>query len=333
MSSRGVPAERHLSIEGFDRYLRQNVPLDYPIEGEPRLVVFIDPGRPAIGLRIPHRTGGSLPKMSWEHIRIREVRRMDGYQAEVFITDRRLFVDAYPVLLAIADRVQVDGCSLETAISDTMRVLGRLLKHRNSLSVEQELGLFGELLLLSGLIRTVGADEAIQGWRGPQGEEHDFGLRGNDIEVKATNGERRVHWIGSLTQLQVVEERPLWIVSYQLTAAGPDDGLTLPQLIDSIWKRLATGSLREAFDHDLRIAGWDEEYESTSRMRWRRREKPIAFAVDDGFPQLTPDLLHKAGVNLTHLSDVRYRVDMTDLPSKAEVPGFLAAAIADGGRT
>jgi hypothetical protein len=333
MTSREFPAERHLSAEGFDQYLRQNVPLEYPIDGEPRLVVFIDPARPAIGLRIPHRARAPLPQIGWEHIRWRETQGRDGRLIEVSITDRRLFSDAYPVLLAIADRIQFDGCSLDTAVSDTMHVLGRLLQRRDSLPVERELGLFGELLLLSGLFHAVGADEAIQAWRGPHGEEHDFGLRGVDIEVKATNAERRVHWIGSLTQLQPVEERPLWVVSYQLTRAGPDDGMTLPQLIESIWKRLTTGSLRDAFDYDLRMAGWSEDYESTCGTRWRRREKSVAFAVDDGFPQLTPGLLHRAGVNLAHLSDVRYRVDMTDLPSRVEVPGFLVTAIADGGRT
>jgi hypothetical protein len=322
--------ERHLSIDGFEEYLRHNVPLKHPIEGEPLLNIFIDPTRPAIGLRVPKKNSGGTPMTRLANVGVREVHADGMRQIEIFVTDRRLFLDAYPILLAIADRIQLDGRSLDVALSDTMRILGRLLE-RDELPTEKELGLFGELLLVAGLCRHVGASEALKAWRGPAREEHDFGLRGIDIEAKTTNAERRAHWINSPGQLRPVDGRPLWLVSYQLTRAGPDDGSTLPQLIQTVRAALKTGAQRDTFDACIEQAGWRESYETSSSARWRHRDKPAAYAVTDGFPRITTDLLARAGVDLTRVPELRYRVDLTDLPSRIQVPDFLAVALADGG--
>jgi hypothetical protein len=321
-------SERHLSLEKFEEHLRHQVPLEYPIPGEPRLTVFIDPDRPAIGLHVPKKPNEPIPETGLRNIRVRELQSSQGRRFEIAVTDRLLFVEAYPVLLAIADRLQIDGRSLDVALSDTMRILGRLLERHESLSVERELGLFGEVLFLAGLTSVVGAAEAIEAWRGPDGEEHDFGLRGIDIEIKTTNAERRLHWIGSLTQLVPTADRPLWLVSLQLTGAGPDDGRTLSELIDTVRAGLDVGAFRDAFEQRLQTVGWNDGYESRSWARWRTRDKPAAYAVTGDFPRLTSNLLINAGIDLSRIPDVRYRVDLTNRPTDAMAPGFLVVALA-----
>ena len=61
-------------------------------------------------------------------------------------------------------------------------------------------------------------------WRGPIGEEHDFGMSAPDVEVKTTLGERREHWISTATQLVPTGDRPLYLLSIQLTSAALDSG-------------------------------------------------------------------------------------------------------------
>jgi hypothetical protein len=301
-----------------------------PISGAPRLTFFIDPARPAIGIRLPKHGGETAPETDLENLHISELFGDDGRHFEVSVTRQELFLDAYPVLLAISDRLQLDKQSLAAALTNTVRILGHLLERRGALSAEKELGLYGELLLLIGLIRQVGSTEAMEAWRGPDREEHDFGLRGIDLEVKTTASERRAHWIGSLTQLSPVESRPLWLVSYQLTRAGPDDGRTLPSLISHLRDRLADTADRQAFERNLQNAGWHDSYETTCRKRWRNRSAPIPFAVVDGFPRLTRDLFAGTSVDLAYVTDVQYRLDLSGLQSPETVPVFLSAAITDG---
>ena len=61
-----------------------------------------------------------------------------------------------------------------------------------------------------------------------------------DLEVKTTTGERREHWISTTTQLVPTGDRPLYLLSIQLTAAALDAGHTLPSLIASARSTLAT---------------------------------------------------------------------------------------------
>ncbi|MER6827452.1 PD-(D/E)XK motif protein [Streptosporangium sp. NPDC000563] len=318
--------DRHLSADNFEEFVRRAIPLEHPIPGEPQLILFIDPRRQEIGLRVRATSGEPRLETGLEHVQLRPVQRGVKRFLEIVITDPRLFSDSYPVLCAVADRVQLQGLSLGAALSDTLRILGRLLTRTDTLPVEMELGLFGELMLLLGLSRKLDPEEALQAWRGPEREEHDFGLRGHDIEVKTTGAERRTHWVGSLTQLLPTGDRPLWLISHQLTRADATDGRTLPDLINLV--RLSVGDLLPKLDRHLHNAGWRDQFTDTCRNRWRRREPSVIFAVDADFPSLTPMKLN--GVPLARIPDVRYRVDLTEQPIGTAGPDFLIEALNHG---
>lgn len=318
-----TPSDRHLSADSFDEFLQRAIPLEHPVAGEPPLTLFIDPRRQEIGLRARAAATGPQPQTGLQHVQLRPVQRGIERFLEIVITDPRLFTEAYPMLCAVADRVQLQGLSLGVALSDTLRILGKLLARADAMPVEKELGLFGELMLFLGLSRGLGPQEALEAWRGAGGEEHDFGLRGHDIEVKTTSAERRTHWVGSLTQLHPNRDRPLWLISHQLTRAESADGRTLPDLVDAV--RLRVGDLRPNFDRHLHDAGWRDHYAETCRTRWRRRERSAVFAVLNAFPSLTPARL--SGIPLARIPDIRYRVDLTDQPVGAAVPDFLIEAL------
>ena len=75
----------------------------------------------------------------------------DGRFLEIVIDDPSLFIGAYPVLRAVADRVQLDGMDVMNALSSTIRLLDQLLRRDVGLPVEREVGLLGELLVLRKL--------------------------------------------------------------------------------------------------------------------------------------------------------------------------------------
>ncbi|MEO3773981.1 PD-(D/E)XK motif protein [Micromonospora sp. B9E7] len=324
-----TPADRHLSTDSFSDYLRSSVPIDHPITGSPRLVLFVDPHARRVGLRGPATSHEVVPA-GLEHLSVRVVHHDGQRMIEVAVTDPRLFVDAYPLLCAVADRVQLDQQTLTAALVETLRRLGHLLKTEDALSQEKETGLIGELLLFAGLVHAAGPDNALASWRGGQAEEHDFGLPDHDVEVKTTVSERRAHWISSLTQMVETGGRELWLVSLQITAAG-SAGRTLPNLITSVRGKLSSTAHRATFDDLLRGSGWRDRYSATCQRRWRLRTPAEAFQVTETFPRLTPRLLADAGVDGTHVTDVRYRLDLTGR-SGDPTPQILTDALTRGQR-
>jgi hypothetical protein len=223
--------------------------------------------------------------------------------------------------------------TVAAAVSDALHLLGRLLERVDRMSIERELGLFGELLLLAGLCHSIGAARAVAGWLGPHREEHDFRVEGIDIEVKTTTSEQRSHWISSLTQLQTTPGHPLWLVSYQLTAAGSDSGHTLTQLVTAVRGLVDDGPARERLDTVLAEAGWRDINEQLFVNRWQLRSHPLALHVDEDFPRLTPARLTAAQVDTVRIPDVRYRVDLTGLVAPSEPPDFLITALNHGDLT
>nr|WP_237551584.1 PD-(D/E)XK motif protein [Streptomyces sp. SID8367] len=230
------------------------------------------------------------------------------------------------MLCSIADRIQLRGLSPEQALADTVCSLANLIQSSRSLEIEREVGLFGELIVLLGLARTIGSKEALAAWLGPQREEHDFALRGLNIEVKTTRSERRIHWIESLTQLRPTGPRPLWLASCQITSAGPGAGNRLPDLVRLVRAGARDDEDRAALEERLQHAGWRDRFERTCQGPWMLRTKPAVFAVAGDFPRLTPDEI--CGVSTRdHIVQVRYQIDLTGRSPSAPLPEFLADSL------
>ncbi|PWU43461.1 PD-(D/E)XK motif protein [Micromonospora globispora] len=323
-----INASRHLSLAGFEQYLRKGVAIEQPIDGEPRLVLTIDPDAPALALRAPRRPHETPLKTGLEHVRVISGHASSGPFLQIRVTDPRLFLDAYPVLCSIADRVQLQGLTFSAAVSDTLRSLGKLLTRDEALPRDREIGLVGELLTLLGLSEVVGPALAVAAWRGPHAEEHDFGLSGCDVEVKTASSEERIHWIRSLTQLQPSADRALWLVSHQLTEASPGDGWRVGDLVTAARKAASEANVRDELDRRLAAAGWADPFTELCRTRWRRRFPSAAYLVAGDFPALTPARLGHSGANLSAIKDVRYRIDLTGRMAGPSVPALLSDAIA-----
>nr|WP_232541536.1 PD-(D/E)XK motif protein [Nocardia bovistercoris] len=297
-----------------------------PVPGAPAASVFINPVTPELGLRIEIPSVSAAPETGLSNVTTR-VTTFDGHwYLEVVVTNGALFRDAYPVLCAMIDRVQLDGMKPAVALRATLAKLSSLLLSSATLSREREVGLFGELLVLGGLFGTLGARDALQAWRGGDAQEHDFGLPELDIEVKTTSSERRTHWIESLTQLVPTGVRPLWVVSHQITPAGAGAGRTLPELVDLVRSQMSDDALRDRFETELVGSGWYESARDRLSTVWTRRTPSVPHAVTGDFPRLTPDAIRTDWVPMGRIPDVKYRINLDGLETTQPVPDIVSRA-------
>jgi hypothetical protein len=324
--------DRHLTAAGINKYINRLVPVELPIAGRPKVSIFIHPDTPEMGLRV-HDTGDArLPQTNLRHVVTRATLYNGTKCLEIVVTVAWLFRDAYPLLCAIADRVQLDGLRPFEAVRLSLQQLSMLLRQNNTFSKDQEIGLMGELLTLSGLVDVLGFDEAIASWLGGKKEEHDFRLSEADLEVKTTTTEHRSHWITSLTQFVATVERPLWLVSHQLTEAGSGGGSSLSELVEKIRRSGAAGTARDALERGLEGAGWSDDLISHCTTRWTKRAESRAYTVSGEFPRLTPDQFAALGIDALRVSEVKYRINLDGLAHAEDPPQVIRAAISCEGQ-
>lgn len=186
-------------------------------------------------------------------------------------------------------------------------------RHREGvLSLEAELGLFGELVVVDRMLE-LGADArtTMEAWQGPLGGDQDFIPGTGALEVKSTLAAAGFPAsIPSLEQLDDSIRQPLFLAAVRL---GLDPGgATLPERADAIRARLAgLGGVLDLFDVRLLQAG----LLPTAAHRYTRRflhRSTVVLQVTDGFPRLTRGHIHVA------ISRARYDVDL-DLARVADV--------------
>lgn len=295
-------AGRHLSATILMQHLEDGVAMTYPIPGAPSVRLHLDGSLPRLALRLEAPDAPLVPSNPLKNVVVAPVHAEGHHYLQVTLTGRDLMLDGHRMLSAIADRVQLDGLSPEEATAETLERWREVLAARSRMSVEAEVGLYGELLVLEALSEDAGK-AAIEAWRGGDDEEHDFGLAALDLEVKTTSTERREHWISGLMQLQPTGDRPLILLSLQITRGG-QSGRTLPQLIVDLG--LDPAVLREK-------AAWSADDADLFPDRWRLRSTPLAFQVDEQFPAVTRALLEASPRDLTPVRDLTYRLDLTHL--------------------
>lgn len=321
-------SQRHLSRDGLSEYLRSGAPSVVKIDGNPAVYLVIEPLLKRLVLRTP-LTGKPVPDLAtYQHISAEAIYWNDAQWVELRI-EGEMITDAYPVLCSIADRIQLQSLDFRTAVTGALSSLHELLAGAQRLSEQQEIGLFGELLLVKHLLGTMATAEAMASWRGPEGEEHDISLSDGDVEVKSTTAEERCHWIGDVRQLEPTIGRRLWLLSIQLTEAGVG-GSSLSDLIDELRALLAAGTSLEEFERKLDAVGWRDDTANLYVRRLRLRSKPECYEIDGDFPAITPQRLAAAGLDQSRFVQIRYMIDLNGLKAASDVPEFLSTMSIEG---
>lgn len=305
---------RHLTLSRLHEYLHAGARAVVQVDGDPAVSLVIDGSQSSVAVETPW-DGVSLPDLSpYEHLST-DVVFHDGLNwARFEVTGALLLDDAYPLLVTLVDHLQLEREGFSVAVTVVLDGFRELFARTAQLTRDQEVGLYGELLVLERLIQRVGAAVAVQAWLGPDAAEHDFALLAGDIEVKTTTGELRQHWIHGLGQLQPLPNRDLYLLSLQITAAGASPGRTLAELITELRAKLATQI--SALDAELHRLGWRDRMADHGLRRLRLRSEPFCVHVAD-LPALTTDLLAGTGIDVARIGDVSYRIDVTGLPEAA----------------
>lgn len=175
----------------------------------------------------------------------------------------------------------------------------------DGLSKNQQIGLFGELLILNSQLKfTNNKNSILDAWLGPDASNHDFVLGKNAIEVKTTTGNEhtRVH-ISNEYQLDSTGLERLFLCHVRLDERQ-GSGTSLPILIDEIIE-LLPDILKISFMESLAILGYVDKqrgfYEASGYLERTRSY----YLVTEDFPKITRQIL-ASGV-----SQVSYQIDLS----------------------
>lgn len=305
--------ERHLSWELFEARICRGPPSVEPIHGSPRADMFIAPGGAQLGLRVIC-DAKELPPSPLAEVSVRATGSGSAAAMEVTTSRTELYREFYAFCCDVADRIQLDGVSPPDAVDEVLRSWASLLRRKQLMPEDKQVGLLGELWFLRRLAGQRGWPHAADAWRGPESEEHDFTLRDIDIEVKTTRSESRVHTIGSLKQLLPKPGRDLYVLSVQVTRVGRTrSSMSLPRMVAGILTSAgatAGGLIRPRIE----AYGWSDEDAGHYSQEWELRSTPVLVKVDRTFPAIVPETLRSLGQRrLNRIGRVVYDVNVDGL--------------------
>ena len=315
-----VSDARHYTLANVDAVWDAGNPIVLPIVGTPQCALHIHPANSTITLTTPF-TPPEPNVAKWRNINFRPVASDEGDLAELTVVVEDNLHAAYGLLTSVADQMQLGSEPLAAAVAVAIAQHRGMFAGKAALSEDKEVGLFGELLVLEYLIDKIGPGPAMEAWQGPLNEEHDFVFDNIHLEIKTTSAEHRRHMMHGVTQLVPLHGVPLSLISIQLTRSSPSGGRTLARLVAQL--RAAAGGHRPRVDDALDAWGWKDEDADLYTSNWARRTAPRAYAVTEPFPALTLARLVQVVPNLNLVSDLSYRVDLSQFTSST-LPGPLA---------
>lgn len=199
---------------------------------------------------------------------------------------------------------------------------------REMLSREEIMGLFAEVWCLRHwLLPFAPATAAVDAWKGPSGQRHDFEFPSrHSLEVKATTSDALIHQINGIDQLEQPAGGKLYLLSLQLVGES-NAAESLPGIIEQTISALAgQPAAQSEFETKLIQAGFRADHAADyDRLRWRIRGVRL-FHVDDQFPKITGASF--AVALPTAVTAIRYSISLSGYAghSFAEAPSKAVAA-------
>jgi hypothetical protein len=214
---------------------------------------------------------------------------------------------ANKVLRAVLTEGRDPATSVDKIIDDMRSALRPVAA---DLSPSEQIGLFGELWVLSNVLFPSVGTRSCHIWSGPDSERHDFAGREVHIEVKTTTRSEPKHEISRLDQLRAPNNKRLLLVSILLERSlGGEE--TLGDRVDEVREKLgADGHAIDVFEAQLTKLGWHETLRQTgSLLRFTFRDVHV-FEVKGSFPRLPDDYMPPLGVY-----GLKYSINVGGLPS------------------
>lgn len=214
---------------------------------------------------------------------------------------------ANKVLNAICIEGRDRAVSVDKVIDDMRAALRPVVP---DLSTSVQIGLFGELWVLSNVLLPTVGSKVCHMWSGPDSERHDFVGHGVHLEVKTTTRSEPKHEISRLDQLRTPKDKRLLLVSVLLERSLGGE-VTLADLVDEVRGKLGSdGREIDVFESQLSKLGWHEGVrQNGSLLRFNFRDVHV-FEVEGSFPRMPDDYIPPPGV-----SSIKYSIDVGHLPS------------------
>ncbi len=308
---------RFPSIEAVETYLSTRADGVIAVDGIPQACIVIQGRAGALGARVP--ADGPVPDLSaFSNIRVATFEDQGVVWNQVLFDVDGNAAEVFQVTCRVLEHLQEPGVTFAVAVARSLDALAEILEARAGLSLEKQTGLFGEMLVMLALATEPGSTADPTFWRGYLAEEHDFCLASQDLEVKTTTGEQRVHWISSETQLLPTPGRPLFVVSLQITASGAGVGWSLPELIEDVRTTVGSPTLNDA----LAGYGYRDVDAALYSRRWLLRTTPAFFEVVEDFPALTRDRIDSGVPQSSRISDVKYRINLVGMTQSTSLIDF-----------
>jgi hypothetical protein len=252
--------------------------------GAPTLLIPLDATPVTVGRRGGGFALNPATRVAFEYAG----RRWEQAAAALECTEPQL-VDAFLVLVMDIGR-RLASAAGETSWPTILALVEEwqmLLARRAVLTAEQQLGLWGELWVIS---KAVNPDPLVAAWRGPEGEAADFFFDGIALEVKVT---QRPH-VHHVSQRQIDSPAGMHKAYLLSVCVGiePVRGICLAELVDAALARVsdAPGLLKQ-----IALLGYTpldrEQYRTRfiplDTPRWFRAEDvPRVRAIDPGISQV-----------------------------------------------
>lgn len=178
------------------------------------------------------------------------------------------------------------------------------------LSASEQIGLFGELWVLSNVLMPTIGTRVCHLWSGPESERHDFVGERVHVEVKTTTKSEPKHEISRLDQLRAPNGKRLLFISVLIEKSlGGDE--TIADRVDEIREKIGSdGYALDTFDAGLARIGWHEDLRQTGSLLRFTFRNVYVFEVAEGFPRLPDDYVPPLGVN-----GIKYSINVGSLPS------------------
>ena len=201
-----------------------------------------------------------------------------------------------------------NGKEMISAIELRLKRWQHLLKQNKhlSLSIEQQMGLFSELMCLKNIvIPKLGVEQSILAWNGPDFDKQDFLLDDAVLEVKSYRTSKGdTVSISSLKQLYS-EKESIYLVAYALTAS--ENGTSIEEIAADIRQLIIINGTN--YDLDLiesRLIAYGYAPETLNEeLKSFIVDHQRVFKVTEEFPRITPQDVK------AQITSVKYFVDLS----------------------
>lgn len=182
----------------------------------------------------------------------------------------------------------------------------KLYKSASSVTRQEAMGLFGELIFLKEkLDESLDHNSVINGWRRPDRSTHDFDYGEIGYEIKSTGLSTKVVTIQNENQLDKLNHEKLYLVCYRVECFPSTVINSIKELVLEISKLLNSPILDDEILEKINRDIDEFKYDITAQFK-------ILNEVDDHFPKITSKGLNE------NLSGVKYQVSMSYIEKHGE---------------